>query len=358
MSESIMKSWNLWSKVEGVLGKEHLIEITNAAISYMKQHPGKTALEEIVGRIKIDGFRQFLYAPQNRQVREIVSRVEQDKTMKKLLLIVEMWVKVEINLYQEMMKNLVASPNEWGEIRQKVDNDEVVEINEAIFNLASHLTLSADYKERDITLMICYILSEKLERLDVEEMEKQAEEMETQEIQIEENIEYEVCEELTSEAVSDDAHVIWDKWAEKLENLPADAVEWARLDEFIEKIRQIGNEKQHIREQCAIRNQLIATVVENISKANESYSLELDFFDISICDSDKLDQLTEFEIGQLEEAIVDLELYFETYRELKQRPIHKAIEEQQTFKEINEVSQKIFALGKMLVGCEFEPEKS
>ncbi|WP_378955917.1 hypothetical protein [Pelosinus sp. sgz500959] len=332
MSDSIMKNWMLWSRVEGILDKDHLTGITHSAISYMRQHPGKTQLEESAKYIKIDGFRQFSHAPHNRQVREMMSRIEKDKTMAILLSVVTIWVVIKDDLYQEMMKDLIDSPLKWGELRHKIDNDEAVEINEHIANLASSLVLSSDYSKRDIRLMICYILSEKLEKLDGEG-----------------DVMSENIETLSVESMSRDINSIWDEWLEKLKDLPADAAEWSRLDQFIEQLQQIGIEKQRIREQYAIRVKYIATVVEMISNFNEQHHFELDFFDISLDHLDKIQEMAESDIAELEEGIVTLQRYFDTYRNLKQKPVTKAIEEQQNFIEINAVSQKIFELAKMFV---------
>jgi len=318
--------WNLWSKVEGILDKDHLLEITNVAISYMKKHPGKTELEKIVGKIKINGGFRPLIMDQKKLVRELVSRMEKDKTMRFMLPFIETWAIVETNLYQEVMSNIPGKPVKMAESSEHNETDEASVISEEISNLASSLLLSRDYKKQDIKLMICYILASKIEKSD------------------EGKIIDDHPEDLIAASVTSDNGNIWDDCLAQFENLPADAEEWAYLDEFVDKLHKIAGEKQHLREQQVAHKKLIATFIENFDKMSVNYSYEIDFFDISFVNLDQIEELTSSEILQLEESIVALQLYFDTYRELKQKPVNKVAEEQRKFSEIGAISQKIIEL--------------
>lgn|GEM_PF-3599159 len=338
MSNSIRKFWNLWSKVEGILDKDHLTAVTNTAILHMKEHPGNTQLEKTVGRMKIAGFRNFLHAPQNRQVRELVSWVEKDKTRINFLPILEAWVTVEEDLYAQVVQNLQDNLINLPGLKQKVESYETALVNKEINTLVSSLSFASDYRDQDIKLMVCCVVGGELDEIDSEEVVEQS------------NVEQFIAAPANNEVVNGDINVMWDGWLENLRNLPADAVEWTCLEEFIEELQQIAQEKSQIREQWAVHLKLIANVLENIGKLSDGYGCELDFFDITFGSSEAIQQLTDPEIMQLEEKITNLQLNFDTYRGLKQMPVNKAIEEQRKFSEISNISQKIFQLATEIPG--------
>ena len=333
MSDFELQGWHLWSNVKDILHKEHLTRVIEKAYTYMKKHPGQTMIEKAARKIHIDGFRP-LAAPQPKIIKEILSAIEKDQSKQNLYPVIDTWIKAEMDLYNEIKDGLASNQAGLEKLTNYVQDNDKEAITEIIADLAHRMPLSNEYDEKDVKLMLCYVIPACAEKIDDIPSSDKASDTDAENV-----------DSVIEEPV---ALSLWEQHLAAISSIPADAAEWSALEDFIVQLRKIGDEKSRKREQAEFHAKLFEDICKLIGSLRDSYAVDLEFFDIALTSSEVVQKLHAEKMAELHQHLSELKGFFDTYRALKQKPIKKAAEEKQQQREIELVHQQIAALSEQM----------